>query len=60
MLLTPTDFVQHGYNLWVPEIPSNYTNWTIPIRQPAGMNFMVTMWGASGIRYAGTTDILST
>jgi hypothetical protein len=24
------------------------------------MNFMVTMWGESGIRYAGTTDIMRT
>jgi hypothetical protein len=45
--------------LWVPEIPSNTTNWTIPINQPAGVTFLITMWGASGIRYAGTTDVLS-
>lgn len=50
LLLTPTNIVQHGYNLWVPEIPSNATNWTIPINQPAGMQFMITMWGTSGIR----------
>jgi len=30
------------------------------LRQPEGVPFMVTVWGKSGIQFAGTTDIYST
>ena len=29
------------------------------LRQPEGVPFMVTVWGKSGIQFAGTTDIYS-
>jgi hypothetical protein len=29
------------------------------LRQPEGIPFMVTVWGKSGIQFAGTTDIYS-
>ena len=45
--------------IWVPEIPSNLTNYTVPIDLPSGTSFLLTMWGASGIAHAGTTDVMS-
>ncbi|GFZ48211.1 hypothetical protein JCM24511_05959 [Saitozyma sp. JCM 24511] len=52
-----TSFASHGYNLWIPEIDNASNNITIPINQPAGLSYLVTVWGASGIEYAGTTDV---
>jgi hypothetical protein len=33
--------------------------YNLSINQPAGLQYMLTMWGSSGIRMAGTTDVLS-
>jgi hypothetical protein len=45
--------------LWIPEIDNASNNITIPINQPAGLSYLVTVWGASGIEFAGTTDVQS-
>ncbi|GMK54451.1 hypothetical protein CspeluHIS016_0110370 [Cutaneotrichosporon spelunceum] len=57
LLLTPTQFVSHGFNVWVPSIPNGTNSYNLSIDQPAGLQYMVTVWGASGIEYAGTTDV---
>lgn len=75
LLLTPTQHQQHGYNVsiitviastmaayvqvWLPSLPNGTSSYNLTIRQPAGLQFVLTMWGASGISNAGTTDILS-
>jgi neutral trehalase len=43
----------------VPSIPNGTNSYNLSINQPAGLQYMVTVWGASGIEYAGTTDVLS-
>ncbi|KAL1409863.1 hypothetical protein Q8F55_003862 [Vanrija albida] len=57
LLLTPTTFSAHGYNVWVPSIANGTTAHNLTIKQPAGLQYLVTVWGASGIEYAGTTDV---
>ncbi|WVQ70565.1 hypothetical protein IAR50_000084 [Cryptococcus sp. DSM 104548] len=57
LLLTPTEIKQHGYNVWIESIPAGTNKYTLDIKQPAGLQFMLTMWGASGISYAATTDV---
>ncbi|WOO78788.1 uncharacterized protein LOC62_02G002326 [Vanrija pseudolonga] len=57
LLLTPTTFSSHGYNVWVPSIANGTTAYNLTIKQPAGLQYLVTVWGASGIEYAGTTDV---
>ncbi|BEI85596.1 hypothetical protein CcaverHIS002_0509970 [Cutaneotrichosporon cavernicola] len=59
LLLTPTQFVSHGYNVWIPNISNGTNAYNLTIDQPAGLQYMVTVWGASGIEYAGTTDVLT-
>ncbi|ODN99416.1 hypothetical protein L198_03258 [Cryptococcus wingfieldii CBS 7118] len=59
LLLTPTEIKQHGYNVWVESIPAGTNKYTLDIKQPAGLQFMLTMWGASGISYAATTDVMT-
>ncbi|KGB75393.2 hypothetical protein CNBG_1231 [Cryptococcus deuterogattii R265] len=59
LLLTPTKFVQHGYNVWVDSIPAGTNEYSLYIRQPAGLQFILTVWGASGITYAATTDVMT-
>lgn len=59
LLLTPTTFSSHGYNVWVPSIANGTTAYNLTIKQPAGLQYLVTVWGASGIEYAGTTDVQS-
>lgn len=59
MLLTPTEILYHGYNVWVPEIQNGTNKYNLTINQPQGLQFVVTMWGASGVQYAGTTDVIS-
>lgn len=60
MLTYPqTTFEQYGYNIWVPSIPNGTNAYDLPINLPAGLQFVVTVWGKSGVEYAGTTDVLS-
>ncbi|ORY29633.1 hypothetical protein BCR39DRAFT_588215 [Naematelia encephala] len=59
ILLTPTTFVEHGYNLWLPSVENGTHAYNVTLRQPAGMQFLLTVWGASGIEYAGTTDVMT-
>nr|XP_031860244.1 uncharacterized protein CI109_004376 [Kwoniella shandongensis]KAA5527316.1 hypothetical protein CI109_004376 [Kwoniella shandongensis] len=59
LLLTPTEFKQHGYNVWIESIPAGSNSYNLTIRQPAGLQYMLTMWGASGITFAATTDVLT-
>ncbi|ODN82848.1 hypothetical protein L202_01109 [Cryptococcus amylolentus CBS 6039] len=59
LLLTPTEIKQHGYNVWIESIPAGTHEYTFTIKQPAGLQFMLTMWGASGISYAATTDVMT-
>ncbi|TYJ55659.1 hypothetical protein B9479_003691 [Cryptococcus floricola] len=59
LLLTPTEIKQHGYNVWIESIPVGTNKYTLDIKQPAGLQFMLTMWGASGISYAATTDVMT-
>ncbi|KAK8850369.1 hypothetical protein IAR55_004287 [Kwoniella newhampshirensis] len=59
LLLTPTEFRQHGYNVWIESIPAGTNSYNLDIRQPAGIQYMLTMWGASGITYAATTDVMT-
>ncbi|WWC98789.1 hypothetical protein V866_005682 [Kwoniella sp. B9012] len=59
LLLTPTEFKEHGYNVWIESIPDGQNSYDLPIRQPEGIQYMLTVWGASGIQYAATTDVLT-
>ncbi|OWZ55992.1 hypothetical protein C349_00690 [Cryptococcus neoformans var. grubii Br795] len=59
LLLTPTKIVQHGYNVWVDSIPAGTNEYSLYIRQPEGLQFILTVWGASGITYAATTDVMT-
>nr|XP_019051335.1 hypothetical protein I302_01784 [Kwoniella bestiolae CBS 10118]OCF30265.1 hypothetical protein I302_01784 [Kwoniella bestiolae CBS 10118] len=59
LLLTPTEFKEHGYNVWIESIPDGQNSYELLIRQPAGLQYMLTVWGASGIQYAATTDVLT-
>ncbi|WRT70529.1 uncharacterized protein IL334_007527 [Kwoniella shivajii] len=59
LLLTPTEFKQHGYNVWIESIPDGTNDYDLPIRLPEGLQYMLTVWGSSGIRYAATTDVLT-
>ncbi|WVQ86020.1 hypothetical protein IAT38_008188 [Cryptococcus sp. DSM 104549] len=59
LLLTPTEIKQHGYNVWIESIPATASSYELTIRQPAGLQFLLTMWGASGISYAATTDVMT-
>jgi hypothetical protein len=45
--------------VWVPTIDNGTNEYTMTLRQPEGLPFMVTVWGKSGIQFAGTTDIYS-
>lgn len=45
--------------MWVPSIPNGTNKYDLPIDLPAGLKFVVTVWGQSGVEYAGTTDVLS-
>jgi hypothetical protein len=45
--------------VWLPSLANGTNSYNLSITQPAGLQFVLTMWGASGISYAGTTDILS-
>lgn len=45
--------------MWVPSIPNGTNAYNLPINLPAGLQFVVTVWGESGVEYAGTTDVLS-
>lgn len=44
---------------WIATIPNGTNSYTLPINQPAGLQFMLTVWGNGGIEYAGTTTVLS-
>jgi len=46
--------------MWVPTIENGTNQYTMTLGQPEGVPFMVTVWGKSGIQFAGTTDIYST
>ncbi|ORX41178.1 hypothetical protein BD324DRAFT_47138 [Kockovaella imperatae] len=59
LLLTPTQHVEHGYNVWEPSLPADSNKYNLTIRQPTGTHFLLTMWGASGISYAATTDVMT-
>lgn len=59
LLLTPTTFVEHGYNIWIQAIDASRNSYNLSINQPAQEQFVLTMWGASGIQYAATTDIMT-
>ncbi|WVO17583.1 hypothetical protein L204_105280 [Cryptococcus depauperatus] len=59
LLLTPTDIKEHGYNVWIESIPAGTNSYNLTVRQPAGLQFLLTMWGASGISSAGTTDVMT-
>ena len=45
--------------VWLPSIPDGTNSYNLSINQPEGSHFLLTMWGASGISYAGTTDVNS-
>jgi hypothetical protein len=55
MVMTRAD----GSQVWVPSIDDGINVYNLSINQPAGLQYMLTMWGSSGIRMAGTTDVLS-
>ncbi|WWC72374.1 uncharacterized protein I206_106336 [Kwoniella pini CBS 10737] len=59
LLLTPTQFKEHGYNVWIESIPDGVNSYELPIRQPEGIQYMLTVWGSSGIQYAATTDVMT-
>ncbi|WVF68146.1 hypothetical protein IAT40_002909 [Kwoniella sp. CBS 6097] len=59
LLLTPTTFKEHGYNVWIDSIPADRNLYKLDIRLPAGLQFLLTMWGASGIGYAATSDVMT-
>ncbi|WVQ95707.1 hypothetical protein IAU59_002806 [Kwoniella sp. CBS 9459] len=59
LLLTPTAFKEHGYNVWVDSIADETNSLELDINLPAGLQFLLTMWGASGIRYAATSDVMT-
>ncbi|KAL7422712.1 hypothetical protein Q5752_002003 [Cryptotrichosporon argae] len=59
LLFTPTTFAAHSYNIWVQSIPNGTTAYNLTIDQAEGTQYMVTVWGASGISMAGTTDVLT-
>ncbi|RXK41773.1 hypothetical protein M231_01008 [Tremella mesenterica] len=59
LLLTPTAFVEHGYNVWIPSIDQHTNKYNLSINQPAGTQFLLTVWGSSGIKFAGTTDVIT-
>ncbi|OCF33606.1 hypothetical protein I316_04679 [Kwoniella heveanensis BCC8398] len=59
LLLTPTAFKQHGYNVWIDSIADGTNSLELNIRLPAGLQFLLTMWGASGISYAATSDVMT-
>ncbi|WVR08461.1 hypothetical protein IAU60_005516 [Kwoniella sp. DSM 27419] len=59
LLLTPTVFREHGYNVWIESIPDGVNSYEVDIKLPAGLPFMVTVWGSSGISYAATSDVMT-
>nr|XP_018259985.1 uncharacterized protein I303_08057 [Kwoniella dejecticola CBS 10117]OBR82143.1 hypothetical protein I303_08057 [Kwoniella dejecticola CBS 10117] len=59
LLLTPTQFKEHGYNVWIESIPDGTNSYDLPIRQPEGLQYMLTVWGSSGIQFAATTDVMT-
>ena len=51
--------MEHGYNIWIQAIDAGQKSYNLSINQPSQEQFVLTMWGASGIQYAATTDIMS-
>ncbi|WWC92074.1 uncharacterized protein L201_007028 [Kwoniella dendrophila CBS 6074] len=59
LLLTPTAFKEYGYNVWIESIPDGTNAYNLTIQQPAGLQYLLTVWGSSGIQYAATTDVMT-